>query len=181
MPAAKLKRGSSGAEAGLAWLDRAANWLAVLGAVAVVLLVGLTVIAVIFRYVLNDPIFGVDDLSQVALSLVVAGSIAYGGRIGAHVQVDVLNMIGGRMVTRYTDIPVRVIGVFVVGLTAYALVRQGACGMRCGHFTANLAIAHLPFYMVLAVAMAVYAAVLAMELVIGLIHFRADRDPNEYR
>ena len=69
---------------------------------------------------------------------------------------------------------------FMVGLTAYALVRKGACGVHCGDFTANLALPHLPFYMVLATAMAVYAAVLAAELVIGLIHFRAERDPNEH-
>lgn len=169
------------AETGLAWLDRCASVLAVLGAAAIVLLVGLTVTAVAFRYVLNDPIFGIDDLSQVGLSLAVAGSIAYGGRAGAHVHVDVLHMIGGRRVTRYTDILVRAIGAFIVGLTAYALLRQGMCGTRCGHFTANLAIPHLPFYMVLAASMAVYALILALELVVGVLRFGAGVDPNEPR
>ncbi len=173
--------GRSAAETGLAWLDRCATVLAVVGAVAIVLLVALTVTAVVFRYLLNDPIFGIDDLSQVGLSLAVAGSIAYGGRVGAHVHVDVLSMVGGRRVTRWADILVRAIGAFVVGLTAYALVEQGLCGTRCGHFTPNLAIPHLPFYMILAGAMAVYALVLVLELVIGLVHFRADRDPNDHR
>ena len=171
----------SPAEAGLAWLDRCSAVLAVVGAVAIVLLVALTVVAVVFRYLLDDPIFGIDDLSQVGLSLAVAGSIAYGGRVGAHVHVDVLHMVGGRKVTRYTDILARAIGAFIVGLTAYALVEQGLCGTRCGHFTPNLVIPHLPFYLVLAAAMAIYAAVLALELVIGVIHLRADRDPNEHR
>ncbi len=171
----------SAAEAGLGWLDRISAVLAVTGAVAIVLLVVLTVVAVVFRYLLDDPIFGIDDLSQMGLSLAVAGSIAYGGRAGAHVHVDVLNMVGGRKVTRYTDILARAIGAFIVGLTAYALVKQGLCGTRCGHFTPNLVIPHLPFYMVLAAAMAIYAAVLALELVIGVIHLRADRDPNEHR
>ena len=169
------------AAASMAWLDRIAAALAVIGAASVVLLVVLTVVAVVFRYILDNPIFGIDDLSQVGLSLAVAGSIAYGGRRGAHVHVDVLNMIGGRKVTRYTDILARAIGAFIVGLTAYALVKQGWCGTRCGHFTPNLVIPHLPFYMVLAASMAVYAAVLALELVIGVIHLRADRDPNEHR
>ena len=171
----------SAAETGLAWLDRCSAVLAVTGAVAIVLLVALTVVAVVFRYLLDDPIFGIDDLSQMGLSLAVAGSIAYGGRVGAHVHVDVLHMVGGRKVTRYTDILARAIGAFIVGLTAYALVKQGLCGTRCGHFTPNLAIPHLPFYMVLAASMAIYAAVLALELVVGLIHLRADRDPNERR
>lgn len=181
MSAAKVTRGSSRAEAGLAVLDRVARVLAVTGAAAIVLLVVLTVVAVVFRYLLDDPIFGIDDLSQMGLSLAVAGSIAYGGRVGAHVHVDVLNMVGGRKVTRYTDILVRAIGAFIVGLTAYALVKQGLCGTRCGHFTPNLVIPHLPFYMVLAASMAVYAAVLVLELLIGVIHLRADRDPNEHR
>ena len=118
MSSAGLKRGRSAAEKGLAWLDKAAGALAVLGAAAVVLLVVLTVVAVVFRYLLDDPIFGIDDLSQVGLSLAVAGSIAYGGRIGAHVHVDVLNMVGGRKVTRYTDILARALGAFIVGLTS---------------------------------------------------------------
>ena len=57
--------------------------------------------------------------------------------------------------------------------------KANPAGTRCGHFTPNLVIPHLPFYMALAVAMAVYAAVLVLELIIGLVHFRADRDPNE--
>ena len=163
------------------WLARLTGLLALVGGLAIFGLVGVTIVGVFSRYVLNDPIFGIDDLSQVGLSLVVAGSIAYGGRAGAHVHVDVLHMIGGRRVTRYTDVLARAIGVFVVGLTAYALIRQGMCGTRCGHFTANLAIPHLPFYMVLAVSMAIYAAILALELVVGLVHFAAGRDPHEDR
>ena len=59
-----------------------------MGAAAVLLLVGLTVTAVVFRYVLNDPIFGIDDLSQVGLSLAVAGSIAYGRRARAPMSMS---------------------------------------------------------------------------------------------
>lgn len=169
------------ADRGLRWIDRISRVLAVVGGVTTVALVVLTVVAVFFRYVLNNPIFGIDDLSQVALSVVVAGSIAYGARAGAHVHVDILGMVGGRKVTRYTDVFVRAVGAVIVGLTAYGLVDQGLCGMRCGNFTPNLTIPHLPFYMLLAAAMAIYAAILVAELIIGLIHFRADEDPNEYR
>jgi TRAP-type C4-dicarboxylate transport system permease small subunit len=166
---------------GLHWIDRVSGVLAVAGGVTTVFLVVLTVVAVFFRYVLNNPIFGVDDLSQVALSVVVAGSIAYGARAGAHVHVDILGRVGGRTVTRYTDVFVRAVGALVVGLTAYGLVDQGLCGMRCGNFTPNLTIPHFPFYMLLAASMAVYSVILAFELVLGLIHFRADEDPNEHR
>ncbi len=177
----ELSEGVTSVGRGLHWIDRVSGVLAVVGGAATVFLVVLTVVAVFFRYVLNNPIFGVDDLSQVALSVVVAGSIAYGARAGAHVHVDILGMVGGRKVTRYTDVFVRAVGALVVGLTAYGLIDQGLCGMRCGNFTPNLTIPHFPFYMLLAGSMAVYSVILAFELVLGLIHFRADEDPNEHR
>lgn len=169
------------AERSLNWVDRVIGVLAVIGGVTVVFLVALTVYAVFFRYILNDPVFGIDDVSQIALSVVVAGSIAYGGRAGAHVHVDILSIVGGRKITRYTDPLVRAAGAIIVGLMAYGLVKKGLCGTPCGYFTPNLAIPHLPFQMLLAAAMATYAVVLALELVIGLIHFRAAEDPNEHQ
>ena len=61
-------------------------------------------------------------------------------------------MLGGRKVTRYTDILARAIGAFIVGLTAYALVKQGLVRYPLRSFhTPILVIPHLPFYMVLAV------------------------------
>lgn len=168
------------AERSLSWIDRVSGVLAVIGGATVVFLVALTVYAVFFRYILNDPIFGIDDISQLSLSVVVAGSIAYGGRAGAHVHVDILSMVGGRRITRYTDPVVRGVGAVIVGLMAYGLVKKGLCGIPCGYFTPNLAIPHLPFQILLAAAMATYAVVLVLELVVGLIHFRAAEDPNEH-
>ncbi|HIF11107.1 MAG TPA: TRAP transporter small permease [Sneathiellales bacterium] len=165
---------------GLKWVDRLSTILAVVGGVAIVFLVGLTVVGVFFRYVLNDPIFGMDDLATLTLSVIVAGSMAYGARAGSHVYVDILGMVGGRRVTRYTDIFARGLGAVVVGLSAYALVKQGSCGIRCGNFTPNLAIEHRPFYMLLAVSMGLYSVILVLEMIVGLFQFRASEDPNEY-
>lgn len=168
------------AETGLRWLDRAAGVLAALGGLTVVFLVGLIVVKVFWRYVIGDPIFGVDDITKMALAVVVAGSVAYGARHGAHVHVDVLNTIGGRPLTRYTDVVVRLGGSIAVAVTAFALWEEGACGFRCGDFTDNLNIVHTPFYNLLALAMAIYAAILMLELVVGLAHLAAERDPNEH-
>ena len=42
------------------------------GGLALTVLAGLTVVAVFRRYALNDPIFGVEDLSAMTLTIVVA-------------------------------------------------------------------------------------------------------------
>lgn len=164
----------------LGWVDHISTLLAVIGGLATVALVGVTVVAVFYRYILNDPIFGVDDILTMLLIVCVAGSICYGSRVGANVHVDVLGMVGGRRVTRYTDIVVRLLGAGIVGLTAYALYEQSLCGAMCGYFTPNLAISQQPFYWVMVAGMATYAAVLVLELVIGILHFGDDQDPNEH-
>ncbi len=160
-------------------VDRAARWYAVLGGVAVIALVAITAVAVFFRYVVNDPIFGIDDISRLVLLVIVACALPYGGRTGAHVSVDVLGMIGGRAVTRWTDVVVRILGLIIASFAVYALVRQGLCGVRCGHFSANLAIPYLPFYMLLALGVCGYGVVVLVELIAGLANFGAPSDPNE--
>ena len=149
------------------------------GGVTVVFLVGLTVVSVFWRYVLNDPIFGITDISRMSLVVIVAGSLAYGGRIGGFVHVDILAVVGGRKVTRYTDIFVRLSGIAILALATYSLREEARCGFECGEFTDNLEIIHTPFYWLLAAAMATYTLMLACEFVIGLANFGADRDPNE--
>ena len=142
-------------------------------------LVVLTGIGVFFRYIVNDPINGLGDILGLTLSITVACSLAYGGRVGAHVAVDVLGMVGGRKVTRWTDALVRVLGIFIVGVAAYALIKNGLCGILCGFLTSSLAIPHEPFYYFLAFGLSAYGVVLIAEFVAGLVHFSRDVDPSE--
>lgn len=182
--AIEVRRGSGSiraiAETVLKWLDRASMLLAVFAGVVAVVLVGVTMVAVIWRYFFNNPIFGIEDVSTMALSVVVAGSIAYGARRGAHVSVDVISFVGGRKLTRVTDVIARVLGVAIVALAAWSILDKGQCGFDCGNFTPNLAIPHLPFYMILGAGMALYAVSLLCELVIGLASWDEFRDPNEH-
>lgn len=174
-----MKEQSKSPDRALGIIDRAARWIAYVGSITMVGLVCVTGIAVFFRYVVKDPIFGVYDLSEMILLVTVACSIAYGGRKGAHVAVDILGMFGGRRITRWTDIIVRVLGIAIIAVTVYGLIVQGSCGVRCGHFTPNLAIPFKPFYMILAVGIGAYGLVLLAELIAGLAHFRDEIDPSE--
>ena len=145
-----------------------------------VFLVGLTVVSVFWRYLLNDPIFGITDISRMSLAVIVAGSLAYGARHGAFVHVDILKAVGGRRLTRYTDVLVRLGGIAIVGAATWALRDEARCGFECGEFTDNLEIVHTPFYWLLALAMAAYGLILVCELLVGLAHFNAADDPNEH-
>ncbi len=160
-------------------VDVLSTALAAIGAAGALALVAVTVVAVFFRYIIGDPIYGIGDLSTMLLSVIVAGSIIYGAKIGAHVQVDVLNMVGGRKVTRYCDVVVRLLSAAIAFLLAIALWEEMQCGEDCGYFTPNLEIVHAPFHGLLMVSMAGYGLLQILELIEGLIHFRANEDPNE--
>ena len=134
----------------------------------------------IWRYVLNDPIFGITDISRLSLAVIVMGALAYGGRRGGFVHVDILAAVGGRRVTRYTDIGVRLVSIAILALAAWSLREEARCGFECGEFTDNLEIVHTPFYWMLTIAMATYTLMLVCELAIGLMDFNAARDPFEH-
>jgi TRAP-type C4-dicarboxylate transport system permease small subunit len=162
-----------------ALLDLPINALGGLGAVATVLLVGITFVTVIWRYVLGQPIYGIDDIAKMTLVATVACSLAYGARRHAHVKVDILDKVGGRNVTRFTDIFARLIGIATLAFTAKAVAVKGSCGLLCGNATADLTIPHMPFYMLLAAGFSLYALVLVLELVAGLRAWSEPRDPHE--
>ncbi len=161
-------------------MDRLAAVLAIIGGATVVFLVGLTVVAVFWRYILNDPIFGITDISSMSLAVIVAGSLAYGARQGGFVHVDILKAVAGRKWTRYTDVLVRLAGIAIIATTSWAVREEARCGFECGEFTDNLEIMHPPFYWLLAIAMGVYGVMLLCELIIGLAHFNGANDPNEH-
>lgn len=159
-------------------LGRLAGLFAVAGGLAIIVLMGITVVAVFARYVMNDPIFGIEDLSSMTLTVVVAAAVAYGAHHHAHVSVNVITMVAGRRVTRLTDLIVRALGLMVIGIAAYGMFAKGGCGLPCGQITNNLSIVHTPFYYFLGLALASYAALLAVHLLIGLAHWNGE-DPNE--
>jgi len=168
-------RGLAAAEQGL---GRLAGLFAVLSGLALFVLAAVTLVSVFWRYVLRDPIFGIEDVSTMALVVVVAGSILYGALHGSHVTVNIIAMFATRRVTRITDVVSRATGIAITAFATYGLVVKGSCGQACGAFTSNLYIQHLPYYFVLAVAMGAYCLLLILHLLIGLARWDGT-DPNE--
>ena len=149
----------------------------VVGALGITTLMLLTVVGVFWRYILRDPIFGINDLSSLTLIIVAACAVAFGATTQAHVSVNLISMVFGRNVTRITDCIMRVIAIYITGLAVYALWKK-ACGFEKACITANLSIEHTPFYYVLALGMAFYMLVFVVHLGVGLVNFSGD-DPNE--
>ena len=154
----------------LAWVDRQlarlSSVIAIIGAVSIVVLMMVTLVAVFFRYVLQDPIFGISDISVLTLAVVAASSVAFGARHDAHVSVDVIRFFAGPKITRVTDVIMRLLSICVLLLAAWALVIK-ACGFEKACITDNLSIEHRPFFYVLAIAMVFFALQILWQLLSG--------------
>ena len=132
------------------------------------MLIGLalvTVIAVIFRYAFNSPIFGADDFNQMLLMGTVACGIGYSGRKGGQVVVEILSVISGQKVMRWTDIFAKLLGVIMLSFLVWVLIESGINAAEYGETTRSLEITLQPFFWLLAVGIALYCIVLFVEMI----------------
>ncbi len=145
-------------------VDRAVRWVAVTGGLVLLAMVALTVVDVGLRYVFNAPIFGAQDVTQLMLLVVVATSLAYGGRSGAHVAVDLLSYVTGAGVRRWTDILVRLLGAAVLSLVTLRCYNNGVDAALYGETSNLLQLPFLPYYFTIAAGLALYVLVLLAEV-----------------
>ncbi len=156
-------------------IDRLVHWMALFcGGLTVLGLLGLTVADVVFRYALNAPIFGGQDVSRLVLLLCVAFSIAYGGRTGAHVSVEVFTKLIGAWFERLAATLVKLVGAVVMAVMARQLYLTGRLATELEEGSQLLDIPFEPFYHALAVGMGLYALVLAVEVVIVAMNGSVD-------
>lgn len=154
------------ADPALAFLDRLVGFIALFAGGAMVLgLAILIVVAVTFRYVFNSPIFGADDFNQVFLVSTVAFAVAHSGRTGGQVVVEILSIVSGPNITRWTDILVKFLGSIMMGLLVWMLIESGFNAAAYGETTSSLEITLKPFFWILAFGMALYGLVLIFEMV----------------
>ncbi|MFK7876294.1 MAG: TRAP transporter small permease [Paracoccaceae bacterium] len=151
---------------------------AIAGGVALLVLAVVTGVSVFYRYVLRAPIFGIEDVTTMSLTVIVAAAIVWAAAQKGHVSVNVLTLFAGRSVTRLSDAVGRLASFAMMAFASYALFVKGSCGMPCGAMTSNLGIIHTPFYYVLGLALAIYATLLLTHFLIGLVHWNTT-DPNE--
>ncbi|WP_419949117.1 TRAP transporter small permease [Candidatus Palauibacter sp.] len=161
-----------------AFCGRLAAGFAVAGGIALAVLLGITVAEVFWRYVLNDSLLWIEDVSTMSLAVVVAAAVAYGAREGSHVCVNLIARFAGRRVTRVTDAIARLLGAGATAVAAYALFAHGSCGLPCGAMTGSVSIPHMPFYYALGASLAAYGLLLVSQLLLGLAVWNAE-DPNE--
>ena len=126
------------------------------------------VTAVGFRYILNSPISGVLDISQLILVSIVAVSVAQSGRTGSQVVVEILGSVSNHKITRWTDIFVKSIGAVMMAILCVQLILNGMDAAVYGEASNTLFIPFGPFFYLLGAGMALYGIVLLFEIYVHL-------------
>ncbi|MGE0563201.1 MAG: TRAP transporter small permease [Pseudolabrys sp.] len=148
----------------LAWIDRIVRALVLwFGGAVLLALLALTVIDVTGRYFLDWPLYGSLDLYSALLASVVAISIPYGQRTGAHVSADVFAHIASPAVERFIALLVRLVSAAVAALWAWHLYRSGNTAALLEESTQLLGIPFQLIYYILSVGIGLYAVILIVE------------------
>ncbi|MGI3183864.1 TRAP transporter small permease [Nioella aestuarii] len=138
------------------------------GGVTLTAMTGLSVFNVlIMRKGLNAPIQGAEDILILMLVVVVAISIPFGARAGAHIEIEMLEPVMSPMIARVSLVLMKMLGFALLVVMAWRLWESGTAAERFGETTQQLLISYEPFYYVLAVSIGLYAIVLLIE--IGLL------------
>ena len=150
----------------LGLVDRVVTFVALwIGGPVLGFMVAVTVIDVTLRYVFNAPIFGAEDFSSLSLSVAVATAIAYSGKTGGQVSVELFVNLMSPRVTAVTDLIVRILSICMLGILSWRLIIAGIDAAKYGEASFALLISFEPFFYILSASMILYAIVLIAEII----------------
>ena len=104
----------------------------------------------------------------------VAFSVAYSGRKGGQVIVEILSLVTGPRFTRWTEVFVKILGTFMMCILVWVLIESGINAAEYGETTRSLEITLQPFFWILAFGMGLYGIVLLVELIALLRGYNLD-------
>ena len=136
-----------------------------IGGILIFLMVALTVSHVVGRYIFRSPIEGFVDLGQLMLVLVVASAIAYSGRTGGQISVELIDNLVSPAVLKVIEIFVRLAGFAIISVLTIRLYHDGPKAAENGEQTTSLGVSFEPFFYFLATGMALYGLVLIAEAI----------------
>lgn len=147
-------------------LDRLLKWSSVfLGGATLAFMTGFSVWNVlVMRKALNSPIIGAEDLLILSLVVIVALAIPLGARTGAQIEIEILESRMSAGFAKWSMVFVKLLGAALLVVMAWRLWHAGQNAVRFGETTQQLLISFEPFYYLLAVSVAFYAVVLALDI-----------------
>ncbi len=145
--------------------DRAGKALGALSAISLLIMMGVTFVGVLMRYVFNAPILGVNEMMELASVALVMLAMPYATQTEAHVRVDVLDKFIGRYGRFAGDLLMRIISAYVLGALIQRAWARFAGALQYGDATNMLKVPLWPFYGLIIVGMSLFILVLVLQFI----------------
>ena len=150
-------------ETGLRIIDRLSVLLAVIAGIALTFLAVFTIVDIVMRYVVNDPIVGSIDVIKLALLVMTVCALPYAGRTDCHIVVDIVPNFSNPRLTAARDAAGKVLLAILFAIMAWQGWLRSEEAILMGEASNLLEIPFTWFYRVLALCAAFYAFILIYE------------------
>ena len=146
--------------------DRFLRLLALAGGFVLLLLMAVTVLDVVLRYVFNKPLASAWEFTEFSMALIVFLGIAYCGWTGGHIAVDVLEKWLDRPSLRFLPALIAFVGAALFALIAYRATLETIATFQ--QVSNMLRWPHYPFRLTATLGSAVFAVVLLIQGIASL-------------
>lgn len=163
------------------WSDlsgRATHALAAVAGVLLVLMTGLIAAAVVMRYLVGQPILGVNEIVQLNAVALAMLALPYATQSGAHVRADIFDPALGRWGRLVADLLTRAVSIAALSILVSRAWDKALDAREFGDSTNMLALPIWPFYGLIALGMALCILVFAVEAMTILVSGRAIGDTS---
>jgi TRAP-type C4-dicarboxylate transport system permease small subunit len=147
--------------------------LALAGGVVLLLLMAVTVVDVVMRYVFNAPLASAWEFTEFSMTLIVFLGIAYCGWTGGHIAVDLLEAWLDRPSLRFLPALIAFTGALLFALVAYRATLETLATIQ--QVSNMLRWPHYPFRFTAAFGSAMFAIVLFIQG-LGALRRKPDED-----
>jgi len=144
---------------------RILNGVAIAGGLILLVVMLLVSTTVFFRYVLNQPILGDQELVEMGMPLVVMAAMPWAALKGAHIRVDVLDRAIGERGRFWGDVFARTVSCVVLLLLVQKTSAKALDAHKYNDVTNMIEIPVWITYGAISVGMGLFAVVLAAQLI----------------
>ena len=163
-------------EAWSARFGRATAWLTLLSAVILLFMVGLIGFGVIMRYVVGQPILGINEIVQLGAVALVMTALPYTTHVRGHVRADIFDRPLGPKGRFAGDLLTRALSIATLWVLVGRAWDKALDALEFGDETNMLGLPIWPVYGFIAVAVALTIVVLALQFLSILVSGKAMDD-----
>lgn len=145
--------------------ERVFSFAALLGGIALFGLMLVVSVSVFFRYALNQPLLGSQEIVEVGMVFVVMLAMPHTAITGQHIRVDILDEKLGRLGRFVCDLLARCIGIVVLGLLVRKSFDKTLDAIEFEDVTNMIELPLWWAYAAITVGMALYALVLLLQMI----------------